>query len=333
MSFESPYLLFLLLLIPLYLFSYLRHRRGVALTFSAAGVLAETPRAPFLLFRHGPALLRSAAIFLLVLALARPQKGMQETRVTSEGIDIILALDVSGTMDAYDMKLDGKPASRLDAVKKVSVEFARGRPDDRIGLVVYALWAFTQCPLTLDHPVLVDFIDRMYIGMINAERTAIGLAISTAVNRLRASEAKSKVIILLTDGRNNVTRIDPLTAAQAAKALGIKIYAIGTGTRGLAPLPVRDRAGRIVGWERQAIDLDEDSLKKIAEISGGEYFRAVDTDSLVKIFRLIDAMEKTKVETVIYREYRELFMFPALCGLALALAAVVLEGTKSRVLP
>ena len=333
MTFHSPYLLFLLLLIPLYLFFYLRQRRGVAVTFSAAGVLAGTARAPSLLFRHGPALLRSAAIFLLVLALARPQKGIQETRVTSEGIDIILALDVSGTMDAYDMKLDGKPASRLDAVKKVSVEFAQSRPNDRIGLVVYALWAFTQCPLTLDHPVLFDFIDRMYIGMINAERTAIGLAISTAVNRLRASAAKSKVIILLTDGRNNVTRIDPLTAAQAAKALGIKIYAIGTGTRGLAPLPVRDRAGGIVGWERQAIDLDEESLKKIAEISGGEYFRAVDTDSLVKIFRLIDAMEKTKVETVIYREYRELFMFPVLCGLVLALAAVVLEGTKSRVLP
>jgi Ca-activated chloride channel family protein len=333
MTFHSPQFLVLLLLIPLYLFFYRHERRGMAVTFSAAAALAAVSRPPSPLLRHGPALLRSLALLFLVLALSRPQKGREETRVTSEGIDLILALDVSGTMDAYDMKLDGEPASRLDAVRKVAADFVRERPDDRIGLVVYAVYAFTQCPLTLDHPVLIDFIDRMRIGMIDPSRTAVGLALTTAVNRLRGSEAKSKVIVLLTDGRNNVTRVDPLTAAQAAKALGIRIYTIGAGTRGPAPVPLRDRAGRIVSWGRQPFDLDEESLKKIAEIGGGEFFRAEGADSLAKIFRIIDQMEKTKVETVIYREYRELYLYPAALALALALAAAVGEGTKSRILP
>jgi Ca-activated chloride channel homolog len=173
----------------------------------------------------------------------------------------------------------------------------------------------------------------MRIGMIDPSRTAVGLALTTAVNRLRGSEAKSKVIVLLTDGRNNVTRVDPLTAAQAAKALGIRIHVIGAGGRGPAPVPLRDRAGRIVSWGRQPFDLDEESLKKIAEIGGGEFFRAEGADSLAKIFTIIDQMEKTKAETVIYREYRELYLYPALLALALAVGATLLEGTKSRILP
>ncbi len=333
MIFHSPQFLPLLLLVPLYLLLYRCQRRGLNVTFSAAAELAAVSRPPPFLLRHGPALLRALAIFCLVIALARPQKGREETRVSSEGIDLILALDVSGTMDAYDMKLGGEPASRLDAVRKVAADFVRARPADRIGLVVYALQAFTQCPLTLDHPVLIDFLDRMQVGMIDPSRTAVGLALATAVNRLRASEAKSKVIVLLTDGRNNVTRVDPLTAAQAAKALRIKIYAIGAGGRGLAPVPRRDRAGRIVGWGRQPFDLDEESLKKIAEIGGGEYFPATDAESLSRIFGIIDRMEKTKAETVIYREYRELYLYPALLALALIAGAAAAEGTKFRILP
>jgi len=332
-TFHSPQFRILLLVVPLYLFFYLHERRGMAVTFSAVSTLAEVSRPPSPVIRHGPTFLRSLAILCLVIALARPQKGREETRVTSEGIDLILALDVSGTMDAYDMKLDGEPASRLDAVRKVAADFVRERPQDRIGLVVYALYAFTQCPLTLDHPVLIDFIDRLRIGMIDPSRTAVGLALSTAVNRLRGSEAKSKVIVLLTDGRNNVTRVDPLTAAQAAKALGIRIHTIGAGSRGPAPVPLRDRAGRIVSWGRQPFDLDEDSLKKIAEIGGGKFFRAEDAEALAGIFQLIDRMEKTKAETVIYREYRELYLFPALLALLLLVGGALMEGTKSRRLP
>lgn len=333
MTFHNPTLLLLILLVPVYLFFYWRQQKGVAVRFSSTKILKGIGPSPSLVFRHIVAVLRSGAILLLVVALARPQKGIEESKVTTEGIDIILSLDVSGSMDAYDMTLAGKHTSRLEVVKKVAKDFIAGRPHDRIGLVVYALWAYTQCPLTLDHSLLLDLLEKVRIGMINPDRTAIGLAITTSLNRLRATEAKSKVIILLTDGSNNVPRIDPITAASAARALDVKIYTIGAGTVGIVPVPVKNREGKIVGWGKQRFNLDEKALKKIADITQGEYFPARDTGSLEKIFEIIDQMEKTTAEVTIYTDYNELFPYFAFAALFSVLIGVILEKTRFRKLP
>jgi len=331
-QFQNPALLWLLFLIPAYLFFYWKQQKGVAVRFSTIATAKRIAPSASLLFRHSLALLRSGAILFLVIALARPQQGIRETRITTEVIDIILTVDVSTSMLAEDFTWGGKRYNRLEAAKKVIRDFIEGRTSDRIGMVVFAARAYTQCPLTVDYQILLQLLNKVEIGMIE-DGTAIGNAIATSLNRLRDSEAKSKVIILLTDGVNNAGKIDPQTAAEMAAAMGVKIYTIGIGTRGEAPYPVaRDSRGGFI-YQNVKIPIDPESLKKIARATEGEYYRAVDTDSLEKIFKNIDELEKTPVETSIYTEYNELFPYFIFPGLLLLLAGVVLAATRFRRLP
>ncbi|MFH1038749.1 MAG: VWA domain-containing protein [PVC group bacterium] len=332
-AFHNPNLLLLLLLIPLYLFFYWRQQKGVAVRFSTIGILKEMGPSPGIVFRHTTAVLRCLAIICLVVALARPQKGIQETRITTEGIDIMLTVDTSTSMLAEDFTWDGKRHNRLDVAKQVITNFIREREGDRIGLVVFASLAYTQCPLTVDYGVLLELLDKTRIGMVE-DGTAIGGAIATSLNRLRESEAKSKIIILLTDGENNTGKIDPQTAAQMAGTLEIKIYTVGIGSNEPVPYPVgRDpRTGQFV-FRAVVIPLNDASLQEIARTTGAEYFRASNTRTLEKIFSIIDEMEKTTGEEVVYTEYNELFPGFAAAGLLALLGSVVLGNTRFRRLP
>lgn len=275
--------------------------------------------------------LRLTALALLVLGLARPQLGRAATQVRAEGIDIMLAVDLSGSMLAEDFQLDGDRASRLDAVKRVVREFLGKRPNDRVGLVLFAARPYTQAPLTLDHGWLLSNLDRAQIGMIE-DGTAVGSALATAVGRLQGSDAKSKVVILLTDGQSNAGKVPPLTAAESAKELGYRVYTIGAGTRGTAPYPQVDPFGRKV-YVNMPVDVDEDTLKAIAETTGGKYFRATDTDSLRRIYDDIDQLETTSHEGLQYLDYDELYVWLVVAALLLLIGEAVLAQTWLRVLP
>ena len=237
---------------------------------------------------------------LLIIAIARPQSVSQGQDVSTEGIDIIMTLDISASMRARDFTPD-----RAEAAKKVAKDFIMQRSDDRIGIVLFAKQAFTQCPLTIDHAVLLDLVDAIEIGLADPDNTAIGQALGVALNRLEGSESKSKIIILLTDGENNFGQ-PPTTLAEAAQALNIKIYTIGVGTLGTAPFPFRDPFGR-TSYRNVQVSIDEDLLKEIASSTGGKYFRATDDKKLEEIFQEINQMEKTKIEVIAYRRYAELF--------------------------
>jgi len=272
-------------------------------------------------------ILRMAAIFIFILALARPQAGQKEEEIITEGIDIMLTLDISGSMKAEDFA----PQNRLGAAKDVLRDFIKSRRNDRIGLVVFSRYSFTQCPLTLDYGTLLELLDKVDIGMIE-DGTAIGMAITNAVNRLRDSAVKTKIIALLTDGVNNAGKIDPLTASKAAKALGIKIYTIGAGKPGGAMYPVEDP---IFGKRYVRIDteIDETLLKNIADETGGLYFRAKDKEGLAEIYKTIGRLEKTKIETKEYANYTELagvFMLP---GFLLLILEIILGNTLFRKIP
>jgi Ca-activated chloride channel family protein len=267
-----------------------------------------------------------AALAALSLALARPQSGMKGEEAITQGIDIVVTLDISSTMLAEDIK-----PNRVDAAKVVAAEFIKGRKNDRIGMVVFSGDAYTQCPLTIDYGILLSLLDQVKVGMIE-DGTAIGMGLATAVNRIRSSESKSKVIILLTDGNNNRGSIDPVTAAQAAQAFDIRIYTIGAGTQGTAMFPVDDPFfGR--RYAPMRVEIDENLLKRIASLTGGKYFRATDRESLERIWREIDAMEKTKIKVKEYTRYSEKFFWYAGLALALLLAEVVLANTKLRKIP
>jgi Ca-activated chloride channel family protein len=243
-------------------------------------------------------------IVLLFIALARPQSGQKTEEVYNQGVDIMIVQDTSSSMLAIDFK----PDNRIEAAKKVAKEFVEKRKYDRIGVVIFSGFAFTQCPLTVDHEAVLNFIDQIEVNMTGGDGTAIGSAIATAANRLKDSPGKSKLMVLLTDGRNNAGEIDPVTAAQAAGALGIKIYTIGTGAPGGALYPVEDAWGKhYVKIPEQ--ELDEDTLLKIAEATGGKYFRATDTASLENIIKTINEMEKTEIKSIKYTSYIEHFMF------------------------
>ena len=271
--------------------------------------------------------LRMAAIFIFVLALARPQAGQKEEEIITQGIDIMLTLDISGSMKAEDFS----PQNRLDAAKDVLREFIKSRRNDRIGMVVFSRYSFTQCPLTLDYGALSGLLDKVAIGMIE-DGTAIGMAIANAVNRLRDSSVKTRIIILLTDGVNNAGKIDPLTAAKAAKALGIKIYTIGAGKPGGAMYPVEDP---VFGkrYVHMDTEIDEELLKKIADGTGGLYFRAKDKEVLMEIYKTIGQLEKTKIETKEYANYTELAGFFILPGFLLILLEIVLANTLFAKIP
>lgn len=329
MRFANPLFLILLGIVPLLVWDYLRRNksREASIVFSDVSIVKNIRPGLRVAYRHVPAILRMAAIFIFILALARPQAGQEEEEIITEGIDIMLTLDTSGSMKAEDFK----PQNRLGAAKEVIDEFIRSRKNDRIGLVVFARESFTQCPLTLDYGVLLDLLEKIDIGMIE-DGTAIGTAIANSVNRLRDSEAKSKIIILLTDGINNAGKIDPLTAAKTAKALGIKIYTIGAGKPGGALYPVEDP---IFGkrYVRMDTEIDEDLLKEIGAETGGMYFRAKDEKGLREIYETIGRLEKTKIETKEYANYTELAWIFLLPGFVIFLVEIILTNTLFRKIP
>jgi Ca-activated chloride channel homolog len=314
LRFADPWMLLLLLLVPLVIWRYLvrLNRGGGSLRFASTLAL-EGHRAPWTVkMRHYFFGVKAAALALAIVALARPQKGISEEEILTEGVDIVLALDASGSMAAEDFE----PRNRINVAKIVAGTFVEGLRQDRIGLVVFAAKAVTRCPLTMDYGVLLKVLDEVELGTIE-DGTAIGNALGTCLNRLRESKAKSKVIILLTDGVNNRGEIQPLDAAKAAQALGAKIYTVGIGTQGTARVPVNDPAyGRV--YVNMQVEIDEASLRKIAEITGGIYYKASDRPSLEKIFQDIGRLEKTKIEVKSYTHYNE--RFSELLGPALLLA-------------
>ncbi len=332
MIFQDFFLLILIfILVPLILFAYFRFRGANTIRFSSLATLKKSKSSWTVKARHMLIVLRALVIALIVAGLARPQAGREETKVTTEGIDIVLALDVSGSMQAEDFEIEGKRHNRLHVVKEVVKDFVKGRDNDRISMVVFGGRAYTQCPLTLDYGVLIQFLKNVNIGMVE-DGTAIGSAIGTSINRLRETDAKSKVIVLLTDGRNNAGEIDPLTAAEIAKTLNIKIYTIGAGTTGLAPFPTKDFFGNKV-YKPVKIDIDDKMMTEIAELTGGLYFRATDTKSLKKIYEQIDELEKTETEVKQYTEYNELFYYFILPALGLLLLEIALANTRFRKFP
>ncbi len=275
--------------------------------------------------------LRILTIILLFLALARPRVSLEAAKIQTEGIDIVLAIDSSSSMLAEDFKIDWKRQNRLKVVKKVVEDFIRARKSDRIGMIAFAARAYTVCPLTLDYDWLIKNLERVEIGAIE-DGTAIGSAISSSLNRLKNTEAKSKAVVLLTDGINNAGKISPLMAAEAAKALEIKIYTIGAGSEGPAPYPTKGPWGQTV-YRQIRNEIDEDTLKKIAQETGGKYFRATDTESLRNIYSEIDSLEKTPVEEEGFRQYRELFSRLLLPALAFLMLEMILANTILRKLP
>jgi Ca-activated chloride channel family protein len=259
---------------------------------------------------------------LMLIALARPQAGATAEEVITEGVDILLAIDISSSMKAEDFK----PKNRLHAAKDVVAEFIRSRPNDRLGMVVFAARAITKCPLTLDHDILLTLLDDVEIGSIE-DGTAIGTALATSVNRLKDSEAASRIIVLLTDGVNNRGEIDPLTAAELAKTFGIKTYTVGAGKEGMAPFPFQDPRGGTVYVDRM-VEIDEETLQKIADITEGRYFRATDAESLAEVYQQIDVMEKTEIEQKQYVQYTELAPYFLVTAFGLLMIETLLSRTR-----
>ena len=270
-------------------------------------------------FRHLGIILRSLAMAALIVALARPQSSLSWQDSTTEGIDIMIASDISGSMLAEDFK-----PNRLEAGKNIAINFIQNRPNDRIGLVIFSGESFTQCPLTIDHDVLVNLYADIKNGMIQ-DGTAIGMGLATAVNRLRTSDAKSKVVILLTDGSNNSGSIPPITAAEIAKQFGVRVYTVGLGTNGYAPYPVQTPFG--VQYQRMKVDIDEGTLSKIARITGGKYFRATDNETLKQIYVQIDKLEKAKIDVTQYHKKTEMFLPWAIIALILLSLEFLLKNT------
>lgn len=326
MRLDHPGFLFLLLLLPLLLW-YLAQKNSGRICFSDLSIGRQI--APSFWVRSLPFLnfARFLVIVLMIFALTRPQSSHSREQITSEGIDILLLLDISGSMRAEDFK----PDNRLHAAKAVIHDFLDNRQNDRIGLVVFAGESFTQCPLTLDYQVLGNLLLNVKIGMLE-DGTAIGDALANATNRLRHSTAKSKIAILLTDGENNTGTIDPLTAAQAAKALGIKVYTIGMGKEGGAFIPYHDP---IFGLQYSTTRtyVDEETLKQIAEITDGRYFRATDNQKLSEIYEEINQLETTKIEVTEYTRYKELAAYPLFLATLLLMLEIILSNTRLRKIP
>ena len=273
---------------------------------------------------------RLGALVLFVVAMARPQSGKVFSETNSEGVDILLALDTSGSMQALDFKLEGKRVNRLTVVKKVVTDFVKKRVRDRMGLVVFGKDAFVQCPLTLDHGILLEFMKEVKLGMAG-DATDIGSAIGAGVNRMKDLKSKSKVLILLTDGRSTVSQIPAIKAAEIAKSFGIKVYTIGVGTNGKAPVLVNTIFGQ--QYVYQEVDIDEDTLRQVAKITEAKYFRATDTKKLEEIYTQIDNLETTKVKVKQYTEYNEIFHLALLPGLLLLLLEIGLGHTVLRKIP
>ena len=326
MRFLYPHLLWLLLLLPL--LALIRGRKGKApaVLFSATGMAAALGSNRSTSPLHLKNSVRLLVLGLLVIAAARPQLGNTTTEVEASGIDILLAVDVSGSMKAMDFTLNGKPANRLEVVKTAMETFIEERPNDRIGLIAFGARPYLVCPLTLDHDWLLKRLAALSIGMVE-DGTAIGSAIGSGVNRLKDQQSKSRIMILLTDGLNNSGQVPPLVAAEAAKAMAVKIYTIGAGSRGEAPMP-----GAVVFGQQQMrmvrVDIDEETLTRVADLTGAQYFRATDTRSLQQIYDDINTMETTTRTITKFEHYRELF--PPFIGLALLLLALELANRRHQ---
>lgn len=328
MHFASPHYLWLLvLLVPMVAYYVWRTLQGgAAIQISTVRGVTGAPRTFRYYLRHLPFVLRAAAFSLLVVALARPQDVEQNVNTNTEGIDIMLAIDVSGSMLARDFQPD-----RITAAKEVAGSFIADRYGDRIGLVAFAGEAFTQSPLTTDQSTLQTLLARIRSGLIE-DGTAIGNGLATAINRLRESDAKSKVVILLTDGVNNRGEITPLTAAEIAKAQGIRVYTIGVGTEGMAPYPAIDMFGNLT-FVKQKVEIDEKTLTAMAEMTGGRYFRATDKAKLKAIYDEINQLEKSKIEVTEHISYHELFLGWVLGALGLLLVEFLLSNLILKRIP
>jgi Ca-activated chloride channel homolog len=323
-SFADPGLLFLLLIVPAMIAFYVIKQHKATAAFHVPGLqqleMAGSTFRNYL--RHVLFALRVLGISLLIIALARPQATDKYQDVSTEGIDIVLTLDISGSMLARDFKPD-----RLEASKNVATEFISGRPYDRMGLVVFSGESFTQCPLTTDHAVLINLLREIQSGMIE-DGTAIGMGLANAVNRIKDSEAKSKVIILLTDGINNRGEIAPATAAGIAKTFGIRVYTIGVGTQGMAPYPVQTPYG--IQYQNMPVEIDEAILKDIAQTTGGRYFRATDNNKLVQVYNEIDKLEKSKIDVRQFTRKEEKYLTPAIIAFCLLMSEILLRITVLR---
>ena len=328
MVFANPtYLYLLLLLIPMigwYIWKLCKSQASLQVSSSEA---FDAPGATSwkVYLRHVPFILRMAAVAVLIIILARPQSTNSWQNTSTEGIDIVLAMDISSSMLAQDLK-----PNRLEASKDVAASFINGRPNDNIGLVVFAAESFTQCPLTTDHTVLLNLFKDIQPGIIQ-DGTAIGLGLANAVSRIKDSQAKSKVIILLTDGVNNAGEIAPVTAAEIAKTFGIRVYSIGVGTQGMAPYPFQTAFG--VQYQDIPVEIDEATLKQVAATTGGQYFRATDNASLKEIYSEGDKMEKTKISVQQYSKKQEEYKNWALLLFALLLVEILLRNTLLRNIP
>ena len=320
------FLWLLLIIIPLVFWYVLRLSRSQAsFRFASANAFKNTKPGWKVRLRHIPFVLRMITLALVIIVIARPQSVNSWEESETQGIDIVMALDISGSMLAQDLQ-----PNRLEAAKKVAAEFINERPTDNIGLVTFAGESFTQCPLTTDHSVLLNLLNQVDFGIIE-DGTAIGLGLANSVNRLMDSESKSKVVILLTDGTNNSGQIAPLTAADLAQSYGIRVYTIGVGTKGMAPTPVQTPFG--IRYQNMEVSIDEETLTNIASITGGKYFRAENTEGLRQIYHEIDSMEKYIISTQNVTRRQELFLPFGLMALVLILLELILRRTVFRTIP
>jgi len=327
MRFANPVFLLLLFSIPVIVWYFLKKHKSSSITYPNIGLLRKV--FPVNNLRNKVLLImRMSALTLLILAFARPQQGLVTNESSTKGIDIMLCIDTSSTMQA----LDFQPKNRLEVAKETAKDFIKARKHDRIGVVIFSGLSFTQCPLTLDHDALFEFLDKVQIGIAQMDGTAIGSGIMTSISRLKDSPGKSKVIILLSDGRNNMGEVDPITASKAAQSVDIKIYTIGIGVPGKALFPVQDP---MFGLQYVYIpeELDEGMMTNIAELTGGKYFRAKTYRGFKDIFKQIDKLEKSEIKTDQYTEYGELYRFFLLPAFLLILAEIVLAKTIFRKIP
>ncbi len=327
-EFAYPAFFYGLIVLPLMVVWYLlRGRRGTAaMRLSGFENLDERVGSSRIWLRHVLFLLRLAVVALLVVVLARPQSSNRWEQVTTEGIDVVMCMDVSGSMRAMDFK-----PNRLEASKNVGIEFVNARQDDRFGLVVFAGESFTQCPMTTDRAVVVNFLKEIDFGVIE-DGTAIGMGLATAVNRIKDSKAISKVIILLTDGVNNRGDVGPVTAAEIAASFGIRVYTIGVGSQGNAPIPVQDMFGRTV-TRNMPVEIDEEVLRQIAEKTDGAYFRATNNNKLREIYQEIDQLEKTRLDVKHFSKKKEEYFPFLLAAMLLLLVEILLRYTVFRIIP
>lgn len=330
MTFAHPWLLLLLLLLPLA--AWLRGKQSVpAFVYSSVQLVKGITSLDRMSRGKMLMRLRWLSLALMIVALARPQLPQGDSKIRASGIDIVVALDLSGSMAAEDFTLRGEDVDRLTIAKSVLEEFVDKRPNDRIGLVAFAGQAYIAAPLTLDHDFLLQNLKRLQLNTL-PDGTAIGSALSASLNRLRELKSKSKIVILMTDGQNNAGKVLPLTAAEAAQTLGIKVYTIGVGTRGIAKIKGRDMFGQ-VRYFQQKVDIDEETLTEVAKRTGGKYYRADNTETLERIYNEIDKFEKSEADVKKFQRYREIFKYFVLASLSALGLEIILANTVWRRLP